>query len=74
MPADVIAAVACHEQPECESAAGFSITSALYLADQLSTRISPPDSFAIPDWNNEYLENIGCQPEPGAWQSLVFAA
>lgn len=70
LPGSVVQAVACQEHPENDSSGEFSLATALYVADQVATRKSPPDSFAIADWNAECLQAVGCEPDLTAWQRL----
>lgn len=67
MPADVIRAVSLLDHPEQEQAGGFSVTAALYIADQIASRKSPADSFAVPEWNTAYLQTVGCIEDVAAW-------
>jgi len=68
LPSAVIQAVASQEHPEDDPSGEFSLVTALYIADQVATRNSPPDSFAIPDWNAKCLQALGCEPELAVWQ------
>ena len=40
----------------------------LDIADQVATRKSPPDSFAIPHWNAKCLQALRCEPDLAVWQ------
>jgi HD-like signal output (HDOD) protein len=73
LPSAVIQAVSCQEHPENEPSRQFSLATALYIADQVATRKSPPDSFAIPDWNAECLKALGCEPDLAVWQRFDAA-
>jgi HD-like signal output (HDOD) protein len=70
LPSAVIQAVACQEHPEDDPSGGFSLATALYIADQVATRRSPPDSFAIADWNAKCLLARGCEPELAVWERI----
>jgi HD-like signal output (HDOD) protein/CheY-like chemotaxis protein len=70
MPDSVVAAVSMLEHPERENAAGFSAVSALYIADQIASRGSPPDPFLAEEWNSAYLRSLGC---PETFQQWVRA-
>lgn len=69
LPPSVIRAVACQERPENDGGPRqFSLTTALYIADQVATRKSPPDAFAIPDWDGAALEAVGCEADFSVWE------
>jgi HD-like signal output (HDOD) protein len=68
LPSAVILAVSCQEHPENDPSRQFSLATALYIADQVATRKSPPDSFAIADWNAGCLQALGCEPDLAVWQ------
>lgn len=74
MPESVVKAVLCQEHPERETGRDFSITSALYIADQLACRKSPPDNFAVPEWNTAYLEAVGCAADMAEWEKLPLTS
>jgi HD-like signal output (HDOD) protein len=67
MPGSVVAAVSMLEHPEKEKPAGFTATSALYIADQIGTRENPPDAFPPEEWNAAYLRSLGCSDDPQFW-------
>jgi HD-like signal output (HDOD) protein len=68
MPDRVISAVSFLHQPEQQHPGDFSVTTALYIADQIASRKSPPDSFAVPEWNTTYLQAVGCMEDVAAWE------
>jgi HD-like signal output (HDOD) protein len=68
LPTAVIQAVSCQEHPENDPSGQFGLATALYIADQVATRKSPPDSFAIPDWNAACLQALDCEPDLAVWQ------
>ena len=70
LPSAVIQAVSCQEHPENDPSRQFSLTTALYIANQVATRKSPPDSFAVPEWNAACLQALGCEPALAVWQQL----
>ncbi|MGA2749087.1 MAG: response regulator [Verrucomicrobiota bacterium] len=70
MPAGVIGAVAMQDDPGADQANGFSIGSALYIADGIASRRCPPDSFGVEDWKSGYLQSIGCLEDIPAWEKL----
>jgi len=70
MPVSVIEAIAAQEQPEGPPPGGFSIAAALFLADRIASANSPPDDFAVEDWNRDYLQAIGCADDVPVWEKL----
>ncbi len=70
MPASVITAIAQQDAPGADQVGGFSIASALYIADGVASRQTPPDSFAPEEWDSAYLEAIGCLENIPAWEKL----
>ena len=67
MPDSVVAAVSMLEHPEKEKAAGFTVVSALYIADQIASRETPPDPFPPEEWNAAYPRSIGCPEDIQQW-------
>jgi HD-like signal output (HDOD) protein len=67
MPDNVVAAVSLLEHPEKEKAAGFTISSALYIADQVGSRETPPHLFPPEEWNAAYLRSLGCVEDLQQW-------
>jgi HD-like signal output (HDOD) protein len=67
MPATAVAAVSFLEQPEKENATAFTPASALYIADQIASRETPPDPFDAEEWNVAYLRSIGCPEDMDSW-------
>jgi len=74
MPAGVIGAVAMQDDPGADQANGFSIGSALYIADGIASRQAPPDTFAPEEWNTPYLIAIGCLENLSIWEKLTLEA
>jgi hypothetical protein len=74
LPSAVVEAVASQEHPEEDPSGEFSLATALYIADQATTRKSPPDSFAIPDWDPEPREALGCEADLAVWGQLCPTA
>lgn len=70
LPANVIAAIACQDKLEAPPQGEFSVAAALYVADGIASRKSPPDPFVVEDWNAAYLEAIGCAGDIPAWEAL----
>jgi HD-like signal output (HDOD) protein len=68
MPDNVVAAVSFLDQPEKEGATGFSLASALYIADHIATRKCPPDPCPPPDWNGAYVRSLGCADDLKFWE------
>ena len=69
-PGPVIHSILFQDNPEKDQTPGFSMTSALYAADHLASRKSPPDSFALEEWNTSYLQAIGCAEDIPTWEKL----
>jgi hypothetical protein len=67
MPDSVVAAVSLLEHPQEENASEFTVAAALYIADQISNRKTPPDPFPPEEWNTAYLRSIGCSEELKHW-------
>jgi HD-like signal output (HDOD) protein len=68
LPAAVVNGITFFEQPEKEKTGEFSPASALYIADQIASRRSPPDPFPPVEWNASYLRSIGGPEELAAWE------
>jgi HD-like signal output (HDOD) protein/CheY-like chemotaxis protein len=67
MPNSVVTAVSLLEHPEREKAAGFTAATALYIADQVASRETPPDPFPPEEWNAAYLRAAGCPQDLKEW-------
>ena len=67
MPDSVVAAVSMLEHPEKEKAAAFTAVSALYIADQVASRGTPPDPFPPEEWNAAYPRSLGCPEDLQQW-------
>jgi HD-like signal output (HDOD) protein len=67
MPETVVAAISLLEHPENEKAAAFTMASALYIADQIGSKDTPPDPFPTEEWNAAYLRSIGCAEDIESW-------
>lgn len=72
MPAGVVEALSRLDLPASKNGAVFSLSSALYVANQVATKKTPPDEFPPPEWDTEYLRSIGCPSEMGAWDRTPF--
>jgi HD-like signal output (HDOD) protein len=70
LPGAVINSIYFQDDPEKDPAPGFSMTSALYIADHLASRTFPPDSFSLEDWKTGYLQSIGCADDIPIWEKL----
>jgi HD-like signal output (HDOD) protein len=68
MPDNVVAALSSLDNPGALGAAEFSITAALFIADQIATRKYPPDSCQPPEWNAAYLRSINCPEDAKSWE------
>ncbi|HEX3718988.1 MAG TPA: HDOD domain-containing protein [Verrucomicrobiae bacterium] len=74
MPPGAVQAVSELDRAARQSATDFSMASALYIADQMATRNSPPDQFLAAEWDADYVRSIGCPPEVEAWDRTVFTS
>jgi HD-like signal output (HDOD) protein len=72
MPTEVVTALGYQDNPQEEPGGAFSLTSALYIADHLASRRSPPDDFGVEEWNKDYLQTIGCVEDLPRWESSSF--
>ena len=72
MAAEVVTAISYQDNPQQEPSGVFSLTSALYAANHIASRKSPPDSFALEEWNLDYLKKIGCQDDLALWEDPAF--
>ncbi len=73
LPDPVINSIAFLDNPEKDPTPGFSMSSALYIADHVAAQKYPPDSFALEEWNRDYLEAIGCTDDVAGWEKLSLA-
>ena len=67
LPKSVVTSVSLVENPEEENATEFTAATALYIADQISSRGTPPDSFPPEEWNTAYLRSVGCSDDIKQW-------
>jgi len=67
MPDGAVTAVALLQSPENEKVAGFTMASALHIADQVGSRETPPDPFPAEEWNAAYLRARGCAEDIKPW-------
>jgi HD-like signal output (HDOD) protein len=74
MPPSAVQAVSELDRAARQTATDFSMASALYIADQMATRNSPPDQFLAAEWDADYVRSIGCAPEVEAWDRTVFTS
>jgi HD-like signal output (HDOD) protein len=70
MPAPVIDAIAAQDSVAADPSGAFTLASALYVADGIASRQTPPDAFAPEEWNTDYLNAIGCLENIAAWEKL----
>ncbi len=66
----VVAAVAALDNPEEDQANGFTMTTALYVADHIASGRFPPDSFPAPEWKTDYLAAVGCAADVATWEKF----
>ena len=72
LPGAVINCISQLDDPGKNPGTGFSLTTALYIADHLASQKFPPDTFAREPWKAGYLQDIGCEAEVSAWQELLL--
>lgn len=72
MPMEVVTALGYQDNPQEAPGDAFCLTSALYIADQLATRKTPPDDFGAEEWKRDYLQTIGCLDDLARWESSAF--
>ncbi len=70
MPAGVVGAIAAQDNLSAPQDKGSTLASALYIADGIASRQSPPDAFAPQEWNTAYLNAIGCLDKIPIWERL----
>jgi HD-like signal output (HDOD) protein len=70
LPKNVVTSISLLDHPEEEKAAKFTATTALYIANQISTRETPPDPFAPEEWNPAYLRSVGCSEDLRHWARI----
>jgi HD-like signal output (HDOD) protein len=70
LPGGLVNSIALLDSPGKEPTPGFSLTSALYIADHLASQTFPPDPFPIEDWKAGYLESVGCLDDIPSWAEL----
>jgi HD-like signal output (HDOD) protein len=70
LPSAVVNGISLQDNPENDPAPGFSMTSALYIADHLASQTFPPDPFPLDDWKTAYLQSIGCADDIPTWEKL----
>jgi HD-like signal output (HDOD) protein len=70
MPVGVVEAIALQDAPAADQANGFTLASALYVADGIASRKAPADAFAPEEWDTAYLKAIGCLENIPAWEKL----
>jgi HD-like signal output (HDOD) protein len=70
LPVNVINAIAALDKPEAPPGGPFSVPAALYVADRLASRKSPPDNFVAEDLDPVYLRAVGCVDDIAGWEKL----
>ncbi len=70
MPSDVIDAIASQAAISAKDAKEFTLASALYVANGISMRQTPPDAFLPDEWDNEYLKAVGCEGKIKEWEEV----
>lgn len=70
LPRGVVGAISLLDTPDDDKANGFTLTSALYIADHIASSRFPADSCPVEDWDKEYLEAVGCAANLPAWEKF----
>jgi HD-like signal output (HDOD) protein len=70
LPASLISAIALQDDPVADQAYGFTLASALYVADGIASRQTPPDPFPPQEWNTAYLQAVGCLESMPDWETF----
>ncbi len=70
----VIGAITVPDPGNAGQPSQFTLASALYVADGIASRKTPPDAFAPEEWNNPYLQAIGCLDKIAEWEKLSLGA
>jgi HD-like signal output (HDOD) protein len=68
MPDTVVTAVSNLDHPEKAKTSGFSLTSALYIADAIASRSHSPDPCTPAAWNPAYVRSLGCPDTIKSWE------
>jgi HD-like signal output (HDOD) protein/ActR/RegA family two-component response regulator len=74
LPSAAVGAIAALDNPEAEGTAGFTIKTALYIADHIASGKFPPDSFPVEEWKTEYLKSMGCADKIAEWEKFFSLA
>jgi HD-like signal output (HDOD) protein len=72
MPPEIVTAISLQDNPQEEPGHAFSLASALYIADHIAARKTPPDAYALEGWNLPYLKAIGCEADLPLWNDPAF--
>ena len=70
LPPSVVSAIGELDSPENDQGNGFTMTSALYIADHIASARFPADSFPVEPWKKEYLKSIGCAEDVATWEQF----
>jgi HD-like signal output (HDOD) protein len=70
LPPEVTGAVGNLENPQEDQANGFTLTSALYIAERIASGKFPADSYSVADWNKEYLKALGVAEKIPEWEGF----
>ncbi len=70
LPDAAIAAVGALDNPQDDAAKGLPICAALDIANHIASAKFPPDSFAVEDWNMDYIRSVGCADQIPFWEKF----
>jgi HD-like signal output (HDOD) protein len=74
LPDTIVAAVEAVDTPAADPADGFTVNSALYIADHIAHERFPPDALPVMDWNTDYLRSLGCVDQIPVWEEFSTQA
>jgi hypothetical protein len=66
----VTEAVSALDNPASAGTNGFTLVSALYIAERIASGKFPADSYSVSDWDKEYIKAIGCENDIAEWESF----
>ncbi|HWD20878.1 MAG TPA: HDOD domain-containing protein [Verrucomicrobiae bacterium] len=70
LPTAVVSAVGGADDPQEDQGNGFTMTSALYIADRIASSRFPADGQPLEPWRADYLQFIGCAQDVPNWEKF----
>jgi HD-like signal output (HDOD) protein len=74
LPGPVVNSITYLDNPEEDPTKGFSMTTALYVANKLASRKVPADAFPLEDWKTAYIQSAGCLADLLIWEKELTSA